>query len=80
VVAQNPTRSLGLSARDLPNRLVGGEEAVWSAFVGRGAWQLLEPKREGVGRENGRGGGSRAGAAWKEGNGREREGPRCVGR
>jgi hypothetical protein len=35
----------------------------------RGAQQLLELKREWGGRENG---GSGAGAAWKEGNGRER--------
>jgi hypothetical protein len=43
----------------------------------RGAQQLLELKREWGGRENG---GSGAGAAWKEGNGREREGPRLIGR
>jgi hypothetical protein len=70
---------LGLGAWDQPNRLTGREEAVWSAFVGRGghargwgrrgARRLLEPKWEWGGSENGWGSGT--GAAWKDRNGKK---------
>jgi hypothetical protein len=90
VMAQIPARSRGLGARDRPNRLTGGEEAVQSAFVGRGGCArgrgALELKREGGGRENGGGAprpvphGRREMGEREREREREREGPRRVSR
>jgi hypothetical protein len=87
-VAQNPVPSRGLGARDWLNRLAGGEEAVRSAFVGRGgcahgrgrrgAQRLLEPKWEGGGEGMGGGVGSGPVSRGRREMG-EREGPMHVG-